>query len=169
MTAKIIGLIVLGLLSACATVPTAPSTFSDVPLPHDAAVKPPGPNVPANLAKFSGAWRGVWKSKTSDVTEHGIMVLEETLPPNKASILEAWGPTDTIQAGWARTMVTIKGNKLTWRPNNSVVDVYTLMPDGTLHGTSKKAGPNGFDDVVVMTRCGTPTECRGVYSETASK
>jgi hypothetical protein len=56
-------------LTACATMQGG---LKDIPLPNDINIVPPAPNLPKEIAAFSGKWEGTWDSGLDS-----ILVVEE--------------------------------------------------------------------------------------------
>lgn len=52
-------LVIVG-LTACATTQTTQSGIKEPPLPDDINIIPPSPDLPKEIAGFSGKWRGTW-------------------------------------------------------------------------------------------------------------
>ena len=72
---------------------------SDVPLPGDLAVVPPGPDVPSKHAAFSGVWSGQWQQ-----TLNHVLVVER-VEKSSAVVVYAWGKAprwDIYNPGWDR-------------------------------------------------------------------
>jgi hypothetical protein len=65
----------------CAPAPTR--IASDVPL-EDRPVEPPGPDVPRELAAFSGRWVGVWTDGPS-YRKNMALIIERLIPPDRAT------------------------------------------------------------------------------------
>jgi len=49
------------------------------PLPADTTITPPGADVPADVARFSGAWGDVWTDRTGAGGSCTTLVVEEVL------------------------------------------------------------------------------------------
>jgi hypothetical protein len=80
----------------------------DVPIPGGASVRAV-PGVPKNLARFSGAWIGIW----GDRLRH-ILIVEDVSANGNASVVYAYGdnPAAKVGRGWDRLNATISGDTL---------------------------------------------------------
>ena len=58
----------------------------ETPLPDDAAVKDPGPDVPEEFKRFSGMWQGSWR----DVLCH-TLVVESVASDGSVRAIYSWG------------------------------------------------------------------------------
>lgn len=59
----------------------------NVPLPKNIKIVSPMPNVPIELAAFSGRWEGTWEG----VRPLDSILIVETIEPEKAKVIYAWG------------------------------------------------------------------------------
>jgi len=64
------------------------------PLPADITITPPGAEVPADVARFSGAWGGVWTDRTGADGPCTTLVVEEVLGNGYARIIYSIGVFD---------------------------------------------------------------------------
>ena len=82
-------------LTACATMQGG---GQNLPLPNDISIVPPSPDLPKDLAAFSGKWAGRWS--------HGIdaMMIFEKIDKTEAVVLYSWGDNNAqgIKAGFDR-------------------------------------------------------------------
>ena len=100
-----------------------------VPLPADLQIIPPGPDVPAERAAFSGVWSGRWEG-----TLDTALVVQQIAQP-EVSTVYAWGvaPSWNIhRAGWVRARARFAGSEL--HVQTSVLIIYRMQPDGRLSG-----------------------------------
>lgn len=74
------------------------SALADTPLPEDVTIIPPGADVPAAVARYSGTWTGYWSTANrQEVT----IVIERIEPPN-VYLINSWGFGGRSSAGYAR-------------------------------------------------------------------
>jgi hypothetical protein len=106
-----------------------------VPLPADLQIIPPGADVPAGHAAFSGVWSGRWEG-----TLDTALVVQQIAQP-EVSTVYAWGvaPSWNIhRAGWLRARARFVGSELHVQTN--VLIVYRMSPDGRLDGEFRGTG-----------------------------
>jgi hypothetical protein len=58
----------------------------NVPLPQEIKIVPPPPDIPPEVAAFSGRWEGVWEG----VRLESILIVEE-INSQEAKVIFAWG------------------------------------------------------------------------------
>ncbi len=114
-----------------ASAPSA-STFNSVPLPANTDIAAPGPDVPANLAAFSGKWGGIW-----DGVLPSLVVIESVSATGDVRGVYAWGAYGTTTPGSTRFRTKINGNAFTWGGGTKFDFV---MKDGKLHGERTVSG-----------------------------
>jgi hypothetical protein len=64
------------------------------PLPADTTITPAGADVPADLARFSGAWGGVWTNRSGAGGPCTTLVVEEVLANGYARVIYSIGVFD---------------------------------------------------------------------------
>src|SRR5262245_50230117 len=64
------------------------------PLPPDTTITPPGADVPTDVARFSGAWGGVWTSRGGAGGPCTTLVVEEILGNGYARVVYSIGVFD---------------------------------------------------------------------------
>jgi TIR domain len=109
----------------------APSSDESVPMLVIVSVQSPGQDVPSHFAQFVGKWGGYW----GGILASNLVVTSMT-PSGAFRAVYAWGTTDQIPvAGSVNVMGRVTGAKLSWGdPYRDVGLMFTLQPDGTLHG-----------------------------------
>ena len=87
-----------------------PDPESIVPLPAALEITAPGPDVPASLAAFQGAWVGTWEDEFRN-----ILVVERIAANGRASVVYAWADSAFygVSRGWMRTEAKIDKGVLT--------------------------------------------------------
>lgn len=103
-------------------------TFFTVPLPEDLWINPPPPEVPQNMAAFSGKWSGSWDG----MLDH-ILVVENITPPT-ASVIYANGaapPWGIYQPSWGRVPGDFIGGALKLTLRNATA-IYRMQSDDRL-------------------------------------
>lgn len=70
-------------LTACATMQI---DTKELPLPNDVNIIPPSPDLPKDIASFSGKWLGTWRGSGAK----GILVVEE-IHDTWAQVIYSWG------------------------------------------------------------------------------
>lgn len=123
--------------------PPSPSTAGvpvnvqlPVPLPAALQIIPPGSDVLAERAAFSGVWSGRWEG-----TLDTALVVQQIAQPEVSTIC-AWGvaPSWNIhRAGWVRARARIAGSEL--HVQTSVLIIYRMSSDGRLDGEFLGTGP----------------------------
>lgn len=104
---------------------------SDIELPSDAAVTPPGAAVPKNIAAFSGTWTGNWGGKLN-----GVLVVQDVQPDGTANVIYAWGnaPVWNTRAGYLRIPGSVEKGVLHVSTRGGDV-TYAVQSDGELAGS----------------------------------
>src|SRR5262249_57574775 len=64
------------------------------PLPADVTITSPGADVPADVARFSGAWGGVWTNRSGAGGPCTTLVVEEVLANGYARVVYSIGVFD---------------------------------------------------------------------------
>jgi hypothetical protein len=114
--------------------------FTDIRLPANLHIFPPGPEVPADAARFVGVWAGSWDY----ILNHVLVVEELRLTPDggvEAIVIYAVGvaPQWEIRApSWVRLRGTIKDGQLVLI-TKAAVFVYHFR-DGELRATRDSGG-----------------------------
>lgn len=100
-------------------------------LPEAAAIQPPGPEVPAEYARFSGIWQGAWGGNLD-----GKLAVTRVGPDGSVDAIYAWGDNPgRFRGGHNFVTGTIEGETLTLERFGSGADVsYEMQPDGWLKG-----------------------------------
>jgi hypothetical protein len=129
MPTRLVQLLVAVCLLAFMDSASAQQRFT-TPLPADARVVPPAPNVPPEMAAFSGQWAGQ--------SEHGYSagLVVEQVTPLSASVIYSWAGVPSAEpAGWMRVYGQFVSGKLRIElSRRTVVAVvtYTMRNDGRL-------------------------------------
>lgn len=103
-----------------------------IPLPSDLKIDPPGGDVPANIARFAGAWaHGAWDG----MLPHALVV-EAVESGGRAHVVYALGDSDEagVTRGYRRVTGRIVGDLLMFDPSERVSTVYHIAGD-SLRGT----------------------------------
>lgn len=111
---------------------------STAPLPATLNIVPPAPDVPPEIAAFSGVWKGVW-----DGALDGILVVEK-IDTKTAEIIISLGDSGGYEIRpqnryWYATAKVIPGPAIEWQPSD--VNIWTFKMD---KGLNKIYGE--FDD-----------------------
>jgi hypothetical protein len=94
------------------------------PLPADVTITPPAADVSADLARFSGAWGGVWAPSDGGDGPCGVLAVEEVFANGYARLIHSAGVSDpaTPQSRFWRASGRIVDGvlrfelPLSWRP-----------------------------------------------------
>ena len=126
-------LVIVG-LTACATTQTTQSGIKEPPLPDDINIIPPSPDLPKEIAGFSGKWRGIWPWGGD-----AILVVEE-IHDTWAKVVYSQGdvPRYNIPAGYRRFKCEVIPGpkpKLQWTPPNAQTTTFEVKDSNTLEGT----------------------------------
>ena len=143
MRSLIFGLFIF-VLSALAA---AQADVSSVPLPTDVAIVKPDPSAPAEIARFSGAWKGAW----DDVLPHVLVVEKIDHERNRLQVVYAHGANqgrNILLGNWVRLEGSFEGGKLKMINQNGASITYVLNDKGELHGRYMR----GRESRVTMSR-----------------
>jgi pimeloyl-ACP methyl ester carboxylesterase len=117
---------------ACAGLGAAlPRAAAQVPIPGDFGLAPPGPQVPAGIARFAGAWGGgAW-----DGAVPAALIVETIAADGAAQVVVAWGDGGSLLTppGWQRLEARIAGGRLTLATEETIQD-YEIDAGGALIG-----------------------------------
>ena len=89
-------------------------------------IKPPAPDLPSNLAAFSGTWEGYW----GGILPSRLVVEEIYL--DKAIVVYAWGdhPQGRFRGGWTRvTAKVLPGGAIEWGGGERSKFTFTMGKD----------------------------------------
>jgi len=150
-TARIgLWLVILVLVGCVATATT--TDWTPLPDPKSiSAVKivPPGPDIPPNIAIYSGIWEGKYDDNGRAVT----VVIEEIKPSGEVIAIYSWGelPQYDSPSGWMRVrgriikqdnsnLIELSWSKrvVTLNADNTKLAYITYMRDSILKGTLYK-------------------------------
>jgi CubicO group peptidase (beta-lactamase class C family) len=111
------------------------------PLPADTTITPPAADVPADVARFSGAWGGVWTGPTGAGGPCTTLVVEEVFANGYARVVYSIGvfdPRVRLPRYW-RASARIVNSVLSFGLPPPSGAEYTFRPAGTdLAGTYKE-------------------------------
>ena len=96
----------------------------ETPLPADVTITPPAADVAADIARFSGAWGGVWMNRAGAAGPCGTLVVEELFANGFARVVYSVGasnPDVPVPQSWRATGRIVDGLlrfelPLSWRP-----------------------------------------------------
>jgi hypothetical protein len=112
------------------------------PLPADTTIIPAEADVPADVARFSGAWGGVWTSRSGDGGPCTTLVVEEVLANGFARVVYSIGvfePHVTLPRYWRASGRILNGVLSFGIPAPGSQAEFTFRPAGTdLAGTFKE-------------------------------
>lgn len=108
----------------------------EFPMPSDVKILVPGPEVPPEIASFSGTWKGKWKSRAP------FMYIVEVIEPDGAvTLVYSWAKYRawSWSSGYERNSGKISEGKLTFTNKHGE---YTsrIRDDGSM--LSKFSGPD---------------------------
>ncbi len=109
-----------------------PDPENIVPLPAALEITAPGPDVPASIAAFQGAWVGTWEDEFRN-----ILVVERIAADGRASVVYAWADSAFygVSRGWMRAEAKINKGVLTIQ-RFGWTDALAVDGNGRLTGTS---------------------------------
>ena len=116
---------------------------SKVRLPTNIEIIQPSPDLPKNVAAFSGRWEGVWESDLACV-----LVVEKIYPYKREMIAEvvyAWGYHAWGKEDYIRRKAKIRGPRPRLEFSSSYAEMeFEMAEDGSLNGTHdffSRSGP----------------------------
>jgi len=83
---------------------------NQVPLPKDITIVPPPPDLPKELAAFSGRWEGIWEAGSLPA----ILIVEE-INLKEAKVINAWAKAVYYQADYKRYIAKVVGKEIQFR------------------------------------------------------
>jgi hypothetical protein len=111
------------------------------PLPTDTTITPPGADVPADVARFSGAWGGIWTGRNGAGGPCTTLVIEEVFANGYARVVYSIGvfdPSVRLPRYWRASGRIVNGVLNFGLPAPSQAE-YTFRSAGTdLAGTYKE-------------------------------
>lgn len=112
---------------------TLPPELRSVALPKDINIVLPDPDVPADLAAFSGVWGGIWdyQRRLPNVLAVEQIVME---PTPHATVVYAWGNGSPAPPSYYRVQAAFVGGTLYVAIPPGSRMTYRIRPDGTLDG-----------------------------------
>lgn len=142
-------LMMLGLALAPPAAATTKDCRHSTPLPDDVRPTAPAPDVPASVARFAGAWSGVWLDPNGDEIVCQTLIVEEVFPNGYARVVHSrgsylgwnlshptfWRATGRVADGVLRfTLPTPDQVELTYRFDGDTL-ASTVSDRGASHGT----------------------------------
>jgi dienelactone hydrolase len=126
----------------------APEVSVHWALPPEVRIEPPGPEVPAPVAAFSGVWAGgAWDG----ILPH-VLIVEQVSAMGDASVISSWGdaPDWQMTRGYTRVQGRIDhGRLLLVYPSRGARAEYVIDAQGALQGTYTRGNAVGK---IVLTR-----------------
>ncbi len=123
--------------TACVLAMTC-AAAAQVPLPPDLHITPPGSEVPAEVARFSGGWgNAAWGGVLPTA-----LVVERVEADGAATVVYAIGASEQfgLPAQWVRVPGQVADGRLTLRLRGGIAVDYALTGDGHLAGRYTPAG-----------------------------
>ncbi|MBZ9905640.1 hypothetical protein LB557_06470 [Mesorhizobium sp. BR115XR7A] len=115
---------------------SSPAVLPAATMVQSPTITPPGKDVPAKYAAFSGSWVGRLES-----TSEGRLDVQSVSSNGKVTVNYAWGVLDDNNPGEAAGTGKIVGNALRLgRLPNGADASFQMLPDGTLAETFALAG-----------------------------
>ena len=114
--------------------------FSNVPLPEDLEIQPPGPSVHDERAGFSGIWSGVWRGQLNHVFAVERIGADGAQIVYANGINEYWG---IDEAFWVRLTAPFVGDELRFTrtaDSGAWTLTYRWLGDDRVHGTAVRQG-----------------------------
>ena len=105
---------VLGILGILMFLPECAAIAASIPAPPDLRIVAPSPELPGEIAAFSGVWEGRW-----DGTLESRLAVER-IDSGSATVIYSWAdsPQGRFKGGWVRVRATVlPGGKLRWGSN----------------------------------------------------
>ena len=109
------------------------------PLPNNINIVSPSPNLPKDIAAFSGKWAGAWS--------HGaeIILVVEEIQDTWATVVYSWGATPRFDPGFSRQKCKVISDsrpKIEWVPKDvrNAHIYFEVQDSNTLVGSQKAGG-----------------------------
>ena len=109
-----------------------PTVSNTTPLPWGIKVVPPSPDLPKEIAGFSGTWYGIWDNGRATT------LVVEKIEPSAAIAVYSYGEYKGKDGGWTRWEWTLRPGKLELKSDGELMITYLLLPNRELKGTWKK-------------------------------
>lgn len=123
-----------------------PSVTTHTPLPMNLRIIPPQPDLPRNIAAFSGTWYGIWDNG------HSTTFMIEKIDPPEVVCIYSWGKTKNVEGGWVRQVGKIDPDKRKITiPGEDITKSYLLSDDGEkLEGEYRRASKSQINYVTMQ-------------------
>lgn len=91
--------LVMFVLARAASAEAALDCRHALPLPDDVRLVPPAADVPADVARFAGAWSGGWTDRKGNEAQCSMLVVEEVFANGYARSIYSIGGTGSLGSG----------------------------------------------------------------------
>ncbi len=124
------------------------------PLPNDINIVPPAPDLPKELAAFSGKWSGTW-----DYTHVDVIMIVEEIHDSWAQVVYCNGQTPRVNAGNTRQRCKVifdQKPKIEWIYKKAIIGnaYFEVKDSNTLEGiqTIPTSGSAPIKNTIILKR-----------------
>lgn len=114
-----------------------------VPLPREITIVPPSPDLPKEIANFSGRWEGLWEVNSLP----GILVVEE-INLKEAKVISGWGRGVYYPPGYDRIKAKVVGKEIRFTAKNCQFSFKLNEDLNSIHG--ERSCPGGISSPITM-------------------
>ena len=132
-----VGLAVALWIAAAPASASAPASPPDcrlhTPRPDDAKLTPPGPEVPAEVARYAGVWTGAWLTEQGEDALCSSLIVERVHGNGFAEVIYSYGayePWNLLTPGYFRAAARVTDGVLRFRSGNGDRFAFTHVADG---------------------------------------
>ncbi len=115
----------------------------EVPLPKKVAILPPSPDLPKEIASFSGRWEGRWEVNSLA----GVLIVEE-VNSKEAKVISGWGRGVYYPADYERIKAKVVGKEIQFTTKNCQFNFKLNEDLNSIHG--ERSCPGGISSPITM-------------------
>lgn len=115
----------------------------EVPLPKKITIVPPSPELPKEIAAFSGRWEGRWEVNSLA----GVLIVEE-INLKEAKVISGWGKGVYYPADYERVKAKVAGKEIRFTAKNCQFSFKLNEDLNSIHG--ERSCPGGISSPITM-------------------
>jgi hypothetical protein len=116
----------------------------EVPLPRKITIVPPSPDLPKEIAAFSGRWEGNWEARSLA----SILIVEE-INLKEAKVISAWGKAVYFPPDYERLKAKVVGKEIQFTSKNCRFNFVVNEDLKSIHGERDCPG-GGISSSITM-------------------